>query len=79
MAPTIRIREGVNDLLMKRFKCATSREVAVRVGVNEATWSRAVRGLASPGPKLFGLLLKIDGLKFDDLFEVCDVPERKSA
>ncbi|MGW4406582.1 hypothetical protein ACWEJ6_21310 [Nonomuraea sp. NPDC004702] len=79
MAPTIRIRQGVNDLLMKRFKCSTSREVAERVGVNEATWSRAVRGLSSPGPKLFGLLLQIDGLKFGDIFEVCHVPEKESA
>lgn len=79
MAPTIRIREGVNDLLMKRWECGTSRQVAERVGVNEATWSRAVRGLSSPGPKLFGLLLCIEGLKFADIFEVRDVPDRESA
>ncbi|WP_219536679.1 hypothetical protein [Nonomuraea guangzhouensis] len=70
MAPTIRIREGVNDLLMKRFGCSTSREVAKNIGVNEATWSRAIRGISTPGPKLSGLLLQIDGLGFEDIFEV---------
>lgn len=79
MPPTIRIRQGVNDLLMKRFECDTSREVAENVGVNEATWSRAIRGISAPGPKLFGLLLQLDGLDFADIFEVCDEPERKSA
>ncbi|MET9339209.1 hypothetical protein [Nonomuraea sp. NPDC003804] len=69
-APAIRIREGVDELLKQRFECSTSRGVAERIGVHEATWSRAVRGVSAPGKKLAALLLQIDGLRFDDIFEV---------
>ncbi|WP_433520059.1 helix-turn-helix domain-containing protein (plasmid) [Nonomuraea sp. CA-143628] len=80
MAPTIRIREGVNELLMERFGCSTSGEVAKNIGVSGSAWSRAVRGKSIPGPKLAGLLLQIDGLGFDDLFEVrTEETDRKSA
>lgn len=69
-APAIHIREGVDELLKQRFGCSTSREVAKHIGVHEATWSRAIRGVSAPGKKLAKRLLQIDGLRFDDIFEV---------
>lgn len=80
MAPTIRLRAGVNDLLKEHFKCATNGAVAERIGVDASTWSRAIRGRAIPGPKLAEQLLKIEGFTFDDLFEVhTGEPRRDSA
>lgn len=70
MAPTIRLRDGVNELLKDRFKCSTDDAVAEHIGIHPSTWSRAHRGVAVPGRKLSELLLQIDGLGFDDLFEV---------
>jgi transcriptional regulator with XRE-family HTH domain len=66
----IRLREGVNDLLKTHFDCTTSREVARHIGVDESTWSRAIRGRSVPGPKLSELLLQIEGVSFGDLFEI---------
>jgi hypothetical protein len=70
MPTTVRLREGVNDLLKKRFSCSTDWQVAQRVGINKSQWSRVLRGECLPGAKLQDLLLGIDGLSFNDLFEV---------
>lgn len=80
MPPVIKLRDGVNEKLKEHFGCKNDGEVAEHIGVNPSTWSRALRGVAVPGPKLADQLLKIDGFGFDDLFElVIDLPERESA
>ncbi|MEO3869427.1 hypothetical protein ABGB18_11395 [Nonomuraea sp. B12E4] len=80
MAPTIRLRQGVNEKLKKHFNCSTDGAVAKHIGVNASTWSRAVRRVAVPGPKLSDALLSIDGFGFEDLFEIhMGEPERESA
>lgn len=80
MAPTIRLRDGVNELLKERFNCSTDGAVAEHIGIHPSTWSRAIRDRAIPGPKLSELLLALDGLSFDDLFELhLDEPMRESA
>ncbi|MDF5755784.1 helix-turn-helix transcriptional regulator [Spongiactinospora sp. TRM90649] len=70
MAPTTRLREGVAERLKATFGCATDGEVAERVGIHPATWSRATRGKAAPGEKLARALLKTTGMTFDELFVI---------
>ncbi|MFI7628456.1 hypothetical protein [Microbispora rosea] len=70
MPPTIRLRNGVNERLKTHFGCSTDGAVAERIGIDPATWSRVIRGVSLPGPKLSDLLLQIEGFTFEDLFEL---------
>lgn len=71
MAPTIRLRDGVNKRLKERFNCSTDTALAEVVGIDQSQWSRVTRGISSPGPTFQAQLLALDtGMTFDELFEV---------
>ncbi len=76
MPPTIRLRDGVNEQLKTLWGVSTDGEVADRIGIDPSQWSRVLRGVNLPGPKLLDLLLGIDGIKFEDVAElVIDTPK----
>jgi len=78
MSPQIKVRSEVNERLKQKWGCATDGEVARRIGVSPSTWSRALRGVCAPGPKLSSQLMRASGLGFDELFELPPA-ERESA
>lgn len=79
MPPAIGLREGVNEQLKTHFGVSTDGEVANRIGIDPATWSRVIRGVSLPGRKLLDLLLNIEGIEFNDITElVIHPPERQS-
>jgi transcriptional regulator with XRE-family HTH domain len=74
MAPTIRLREGVNTRLRKMFDCTTDGAVAEVLGIDASQYSRVYNERSSPGPNFVArLLIATDGkATFDDLFEVVE-------
>lgn len=74
MAPTIRLRRGVNTRLRKMFDCATDGAVAEVLGIDASQFSRVSTWSSSPGPNFVArLLIATDGqAAFDDLFEVVE-------
>ncbi|TYB69646.1 hypothetical protein FXF51_05660 [Nonomuraea sp. PA05] len=79
---TIRLRQGAGERLKRVFDCTTNTQVAESIGVDQGHYSRVLNGRADPGPYFQGNLLlaaRDHGLTFDDLFEVVELEERKSA
>ena len=79
MSPPIKVRSEVNERLKQKWGCATDGEVARRIGVSPSTWSRALRGVCAPGPRLSSRLMQATGLGFNELFELPPTSERESA
>ena len=82
LAPTIRLREGVNDRLKREFGCTTDAALAAHMGIDASHWSRVTRHRSAPGPGLQAqLLIACTGIaSFDELFEVVDDSmDRKTA
>ena len=74
MAPTVRLRRGVNARLREMFGCSTDGAVAEVLGIDASQFSRVYNGKSSPGPNFTArLLIATEGhAKYEDLFEVVD-------
>lgn len=71
MTTTLRLRTDHLAKMRKLAGLTTNSSLAARMGVDEASVSRVLRGLQVPGPKFMAALVScFDGYDLDDLFEV---------
>lgn len=73
MVTTLRLRTEELAKMRKLAGLKTNASLAARMGVDEATVSRVLRGTQVPGPRFMAALVKcFEGYDLDDLFEVVE-------
>ena len=71
MVATLRLRADQLKKMRTLAQIETNAALAKRMGVDEATVSRVLRGMQSPGPKFMAALVAcFPGYDLDDLFEI---------
>lgn len=70
--PTIRLRDGATETLMKELRVRTMGGLAAKLGMDASQWSRVKCGRSNPGPQFIASVLLVASefqLDFYNLFE----------
>lgn len=71
MVATLRLRADQLKKMRTLAQIETNAALAKRMGVDEATVSRVLRGMQAPGPRFMAALVAcFPGYDLDDLFEI---------
>lgn len=68
--PAIRLRAGALEHVKRTTGTARDEDLAVRIGVSRATYTRVKTGQLAPSPHFMAGLASLAGLTLGQLFEV---------